>query len=49
MDGFARVLKDPILNLSHLINEFAIPLYFEELKVDRADLEVRLWHTICFT
>lgn len=42
MDGFAHILKDPILNLNHRINEFAIPLYFEELKVDRYDLDVRL-------
>jgi len=43
MDGFTRVLKDPILNLNHLINEFAIPLYFEELKIDRCDIDVRLY------
>jgi len=42
MDGFTRILKDPLLNLTHLINEFAIPLYFEELKVDRYDIDVRL-------
>jgi len=42
MDGFTHVLKDPILNLNHLINEFAIPLYFEELKIDRCDIDVRL-------
>lgn len=42
MDGFARVLKDPVLNLHHLINEFAIPLYFEELKIDRCDIDVRI-------
>lgn len=42
MDGFTRVLKDPILNLNHLINEFAVPLYFEELKIDRCDIDVRL-------
>lgn len=41
MDGFTRILKDPLLNLNHLINEFAIPLYFEELKVDRCDINVR--------
>lgn len=42
MDGFTRILKDPILNLNHFVNEFAIPLYFEELKVDRNDINVRL-------
>jgi len=41
MDGFTHVLKDPILSFNHLINEFAIPLYFEELKVDRCDINVR--------
>jgi len=41
MDGFTHVLKNPILNLNHLLNEFAIPLYFEELKVDRCDINVR--------
>lgn len=41
MDGFTCVLKDPILNLNHLINEFAIPLYFEELKIDRCDIDVK--------
>lgn len=40
MDGFTRVLKDPLLKLNHLINEFAIPLYFEELKIDRCDIDV---------
>lgn len=42
MDGFTHILKDYNLNLNHLINEFAIPLYFEELKVDRLDIDVRL-------
>lgn len=42
MDGFTHILKDSILNLSHLINEFAITLYFEELKIDRFDIDVRL-------
>lgn len=42
MDGFTHVLKDPILNLDHLIDEFAIPLYFEEIKADRFDVDVRL-------
>lgn len=41
IDGFTCVLKDPMLNLNHLINEFAIPLYFEELKIDRCDIDVR--------
>lgn len=41
MDGFTRILKDPFLNFNNLINEFAIPLYFEELKVDRCDINVR--------
>lgn len=40
MDGFTRILKDPILKLNHLVNEFAIPLYFEELKIDRCDIDV---------
>lgn len=40
MDGFTRILKDPILNLNNLINEFAIPLYFEELKVDCCDIDI---------
>jgi len=46
MDGFTRVLKDPILNLNHLINEFAVPLYFEELKIDRCDIDVRLYYIL---
>jgi len=40
MDGFTRILKDSILKLNHLVNEFAIPLYFEELKIDRCDIDV---------
>lgn len=40
MDGFTRILKDPVLKLKHLVNEYAIPLYFEELKVDRNDINV---------
>lgn len=43
MDGFTRIIKDPVLKLNHLINEFAIPLYFEELKVDRCDIDVRFY------
>ncbi|XP_050432882.1 ras GTPase-activating-like protein IQGAP1 [Adelges cooleyi] len=38
MDGFSCILKEPMLNLNHLVNEFAIPLYFEELKDDRNDV-----------
>ncbi|XP_025412604.1 ras GTPase-activating-like protein IQGAP1 isoform X2 [Sipha flava] len=42
IDGFTRIIKDPVLNLNHLINEFAIPLYFEELKIDRCDIDQNL-------
>ncbi|XP_050539005.1 ras GTPase-activating-like protein IQGAP1 [Daktulosphaira vitifoliae] len=38
MNGFATLLREPILNINHLIKEFAIPLYFEELKDDRNDV-----------
>lgn len=37
---FLDALKNPYLGLSHLVDEYALPLYYEEMKIDRLESEV---------
>jgi hypothetical protein len=37
---FYEALINPQLGISHLIDNFAIPLYFEEMKIDRNESKV---------
>lgn len=41
-EKFYEILHTPCLEISHCIDEFAIPLYYQEMKEDHIESEVRL-------
>jgi len=40
-EKFYELLQTPSLEISHYIDEFAVPLYYQELKEDHIDSGVR--------
>jgi hypothetical protein len=40
-DKFYEILQTPYFEIARYIDEFAIPLYYQEMKEDRAQLQVR--------
>lgn len=43
---FFEALKNPDLGLSHYVDEYALPLYYEEMKIDRLESEVKYFFII---
>ena len=43
LQEFYEALKNPQLGLYRFIDEFAAPLYYEEMKLDRLESEVRVF------
>ncbi|XP_071553686.1 ras GTPase-activating-like protein IQGAP1 [Temnothorax nylanderi] len=41
-EKFYEILQTPCLEISHYINEFALPLYYQEMKEDRIDSETNI-------
>ncbi|XP_058789628.1 ras GTPase-activating-like protein IQGAP1 isoform X2 [Phymastichus coffea] len=42
---FHNALLNPKLGISHLVDEFAVPLYYEEMKIDRIESKADLTHS----
>lgn len=40
-EEFYDILQRPCLQISHCIDKFAVPLYYEEMKEDRSDSQVK--------
>lgn len=43
-DDFYKALKNPSLGLIGKIDDFAMPLYYEEMKIDRSESQVETKH-----
>lgn len=41
-NDFNEVLKSPDLGLREKIDDFALPLYYEEMKIDRIESQVKI-------
>ncbi|KAL7293724.1 hypothetical protein TKK_0012795 [Trichogramma kaykai] len=41
-NDFYNTLMDPNLGIDHLVDDFAVPLYFEEMKIDRIETKANL-------
>lgn len=39
-EKFYEILQSPYLEVSHCIDEYAVPLYYQEMKDDRTESEV---------
>lgn len=40
-EDLMRALTNPSLGLAYCVDDFAAPLYYEEMKIDRIESEVR--------
>lgn len=40
-EKFSKILRSPCLGISHHIDEFAVPLYYQEMKEDRLESKVK--------
>lgn len=50
-EKFYEILQSPHLEISHYIDEYAVPLYYQEMKDDRVESHVSLYiyvKTFCF-
>lgn len=42
-EKFYEILKSPYLEVSHYIDEYAVPLYYQEMKDDHTESQVSLY------